>query len=163
MWDKCFSDMNMKFTVLRNVKLCILIASTNVAGCRSICCLHLQDRRFVFCSTRTIEEHSPSLKMEATCSSEALMGALILNYNVLLSSRLIFNKINTWDLSVKWKYLYFAYYVKLFNNLLYTGSNKFLKMAVPYLHCYLLPTTQLGRPFWFLRQYCGNVGKYLPW
>jgi len=26
-----FSDMNMKFTVLRKVKLCILAASTNVA------------------------------------------------------------------------------------------------------------------------------------
>jgi hypothetical protein len=26
-----FSDMNMKFTVLRNVKLCILVTSTNAA------------------------------------------------------------------------------------------------------------------------------------
>ena len=73
--------------------------------CRSVCCLHLQGRRFVFCSAHTREEYSPSRKMEATCPSEALMGALLLDYNVLHSSRLIFNQNNAWYLSVKWKYL----------------------------------------------------------
>lgn len=61
---------------------------------KSICCLHLQGRKFVFCSTHTREEYSTSPKMEATCSSEALMGALLLDCNVLQSSRLIFNKNN---------------------------------------------------------------------
>jgi hypothetical protein len=65
--------MNMKFSVLRNVEMCILIASTNVAD---------QSAASIFCSTRTIEEYCPSLKMEATCSSETLMGALLLDYNV---------------------------------------------------------------------------------
>ena len=32
MLDMSFSDMNMKCTVLRNVKLCVLVASTDVAA-----------------------------------------------------------------------------------------------------------------------------------
>lgn len=115
--------------------------------CRSTFCLHLQDRRFVFCSTHTLEEHSPSLKMEATCSTETLMGALLLDHNMLHPSRLIFNDKDPLCLSVKWKDLYFAQHIKLLNNFLYTGSNKFLKMALLYLHYYLFPTSQLGRQF----------------
>jgi len=49
-----FSDMNMKFTVLRKMKLCILVTSTNVADQSSAYIFRVED----LCSVVLILEKS---------------------------------------------------------------------------------------------------------